>query len=138
MNLKNKNIVFCLTSSFYAFESIILQIKELVKEGANIIPIMSYDAYNSDSKFGKDKDFIKEIEEITGNIIIHTTKEAEEIGRKNIIDITIICPCTGNTVAKLANGIVDTPVVIAVSSHLKNDNPVVIGIYTNDGLSRKC
>lgn len=138
MNLKDKNIGFCLTGSFCTFENTILQMKELLKEGANILPIMSYNAYNTDSKFGKAKDFIKEIEEITNKEIIHTTKEAEPIGPKNMTDIMIIAPCTGNTIAKLSNAIIDGPVLMAAKSHLRNENPLVIALSTNDGLARKC
>lgn len=112
--------------------------KELVKDGANIIPIMSYNAYKTDTKFGKAKDYIKEIEEMTSKQIIHAMKEAEPIGPKRMTDIMIIAPCTGNTLAKLSNGIVDTPVLMAVKSHLRNDNPLVIAPSTNDGLSREC
>ena len=138
MNLKNKNIGFCLTGSYCTFKNTILQIKELVREGANIIPIMSYNSYKTDTKFGKAKEHIKEIEDITENNIIHTIKDAEPIGPKRMTDIMIIAPCTGNTLAKLSNGIVDTPVLMAVKSHLRNDNPIVIAPSTNDGLSRKC
>lgn len=138
MKLKDKNIGFCFTGSFCTFKNTIFQLKELVKEKANIKPIMSYNAYKTDSKFGKAKDFIKEIEELTGNKIIHTIKDAEPIGPKNMTDIMIIAPCSGNTLAKLANGIVDTPVLMAAKSHLRNSRPVVIGPSTNDGLSRKC
>ena len=138
MDLKDKNIGFCLTGSFCTFKNTILQMKELVKEKANIIPIMSYKAYKSDTKFGKAKEFIDEIENICNNKIIHTIKDAEPIGPKNMTDIMIIAPCSGNTLAKLSNGIVDTPVLMAVKSHLRNANPLVIGISTNDGLSREC
>lgn len=138
MDLKDKNIGFCLTGSFCTFKNTILQMKELVKENANILPIMSYNAYKTDSRFGKATDFIKEIEDVTGNTIIHTIKDAEPIGPKNMTDIMIISPCTGNTLAKLCNGIVDTPVLMAAKSHLRNGNPLVIGLSTNDGLSRKC
>lgn len=139
MDLKNKNIGFCLTGSFCTLKNTILQMKELVvKEGANIIPIMSYNVYKTDTKFGKAKEYIKDIQDITGNNIIHRIKDAEPIGPKKMTDIIIIAPCTGNTLAKLSNGIVDTPVLMAVKSHLRNDNPVVIAPSTNDGLSRKC
>lgn len=138
MNLKDKNIGFCLTGSFCTFKNTILQMKELVKEESNIIPIMSYNAYKKDTRFGNAKDFVKEIEEITKNKIIHTIKDAEPIGPKNMTDIMIIAPCTGNTLAKLSNGIADTPVLMAAKSHLRNGNPLVIAISTNDGLSRKC
>ena len=138
MELKGKNIGFCLTGSFCTFKNTILQMKELVKEEANVISIMSYNAYKRDTKFGKAKDFIKEIEEITKNKVIHTIKDAEPIGSKDMTDIMIIAPCTGNTLAKLINGIVDTPVLMAVKSHLRNENPVVVGVSARDGLSRNC
>lgn len=138
MKLKDKNIGFCLTGSFCTFKNTILQMKELVKEKANVLPIMSYNAYKTDTKFGNSKDFIKEIEEITKNKIIHNIKDAEPIGPKNMTDVMIVAPCTGNTLAKLSNGITDTPVLMAVKSHLRNENPIVIGISTNDGLARKC
>ena len=110
--------------------------KELVKEEANILPIMSFNAYKIDSKFGKAENFIKEIEEISKHEIIHTIQDAEPIGPKGMTDIMIIAPCSGNTIAKLANGIVDTPVLMAAKSHLRNGNPLVIAPSTNDGLSR--
>ena len=112
--------------------------KELAKEEANILPIMSFNAYHMNSKFGKAEDFIKEIEEITQNKIIHTIEDAEPIGPKKMTDIMIIAPCSGNTIAKLSNGITDTPVLMAAKSHLRNGNPLVIAPSTNDGLSRKC
>ena len=138
MELKEKNIGFCLTGSFCTFKNTILQMKELVKEEANIIPIMSYNAYKTDTKFGKAKNFINQIKEVTGNSIMHTLKDVEPIGPKNMTDIMIIAPCTGNTLAKLSNGISDTPVLMAAKSHLRNGNPVVIAVSTNDGLSRQC
>ena len=117
------------------FKNTILQMKELVKEGANIIPIMSYIAYRTDTKFGKAKDFIKEIEELTGNKVFHTIKDLQQIGDKKIADILIIAPCTGNTLAKLSNGVYDSPVLMAVKVHLRNNIPIIIGISTPDGLS---
>ena len=135
MDLKNKNIGFCLTGSFCTFKNTILQMKELVKAGANIIPIMSYNAYKLDSKFGKAKEFKKEIEEITGKEIIHTIQGAEPIGPKKMTDIMVIAPCSGNTLAKLSNGVADTPVLMATKAHIRNERPIVIGVSTNDGLS---
>ena len=95
---------------------------------------MSYNAYNFDTKFWKAKDFIKRIETITGKPIIHTIQAAEPIGPKNIIDILVIAPCSGNTIAKLANDITDTPVTMAAKSNLRNGNSVVIAVSTNNGL----
>ena len=135
MNLKNKNIIFGLTGSFYNFKSTILQMKELVKENANIIPIMSYTAYKLDTKFGIAEDYIREIEELTGNKIIHTIKDSKQLDYNNVIDIMIIAPCTGNTIAKLSNGICDSPILMAAKIILRKNNPIVIGISTSDGLS---
>ncbi len=135
MKFKDTNIGFAITGSFCTFSKTIKQIKKIVSEGANVIPIMSYNSYEKDTRFGKAKDFIKEIEEITNNKIIHTIQEAEPIGPKNMTDIMVVAPATGNTIAKLANSITDTPVTMAVKSHLRNEKPVLIGISTNDALS---
>lgn len=95
MKLKGKNIGFVLTGSFCTFSKTIPKIKELVvNKEANVIPIMSYNSYNLDTKFGKAKDFIQKIEEITGKEIIHTIQGAEPIGPKNLTDIMIIAPCS--------------------------------------------
>jgi len=135
MKLCKKNIGFVLTGSFCTFKNAIAQMRRLVEEGAEVIPIMSYNSYNMDTKFGKAEEIIKEIQEISGKEIIHTIQGAEPIGPKNLTDIMLVAPCSGNTIAKLANGITDTPAVMAVKSHLRNNNPVVIGISTNDALS---
>lgn len=102
----------------------------MVAEGAEIIPIMSGNIYNKDKY-----KFIEEIEYITGKQIIHTLEEAEPIGHRVPTDIMAIVPCTGNTIGKLANGIIDTPVLVAAKTNLKIGNNIVIGIATNDGLS---
>lgn len=83
----------------------------------------------------KAKDFIEEIEGITENKIIHTIQGAEPIGPKSLTDIMVVAPCSGNTLAKLANSIIDTPSTMAIKSHLRNQRPLVVGISTNDGLS---
>ena len=135
MELKDKKIGFCLTGSFCTFKNTIKQIKKIVEVGGKVIPIMSENSYNMDTKFGKAQDFIDEIESITNEKIIHTIGEAEPIGPKGLTDILIIAPCSGNTIAKLAHGITDTPATMATKSHLRNNNPVIIGVSTNDGLS---
>lgn len=114
MGLENKRIVIGITSSFYAIEKTIPQIKNLIEEGADIIPIMSFNCYNLDFK-----GFTKQIEEITGRKIIHTIEDAEPIGHKFETDIMAIIPCTGNTIGKLANGIIDTSVLVAAKTNLK-------------------
>ena len=135
MSLKNIKIGFALTGSFCTFSKTIPKMKELVKLGADVLPIMSFNAYNMDTKFGKAKDFINEIEEITGKEIIHTIKDAEPIGPKRLIDVLVVAPASGNTMAKIANDITDTPVTMAVKSHLRNNLPVIIAPSTNNALS---
>ncbi len=136
MNLEGKKIGFAFTGSFCTFKKTIEQIENLKKiQGLEITPIMSFNSYNLDTKFGKAENFIKQIEEITNNKIIHTIPDAEPIGPKKMFDILIVAPCSGNTIAKLANDIIDTPVAMAVKSHLRNDRPVVIAISTNNALS---
>ena len=135
MDLKDKKIGFILTGSFCTFQKVIPKMKEIKKLGAKIIPIMSFNSYNLDTKFGKAKDFIDEIEEITKRKIIHTIQDAEPIGPKKMTDIMIIAPCSGNTMAKLACDIIDTPATMAAKSHLRNNRPLVIAPSTNNGLS---
>ena len=135
MNLKDKKIGFVLTGSFCTFSKTIPKMKELIEKGAEVIPIMSFNSYNLDTKFGKAQDFINEIEEITEKKIIHTIQEAEPIGPKRLTDIMVVAPCSGNTMAKLACDIIDTPATMAVKSHLRNNLPVVIAPSTNNGLS---
>ena len=94
MDVKNKKIGFVLTGSFCTFSKTIPKMKELIARGAEVIPVMSYNSYSMDTKFGKAKDFIEEIENITGKKIIHTIQEAEPIGPKKMTDIMIIAPCS--------------------------------------------
>ena len=135
MKFKDLKIGFALTGSFCTFSKTLPIIKELVKEGASVIPIMSYNAYELDTKFGKAEDFRNQIKEITGKEIIHTIQGAEPIGPKKMTDIMIIAPTTGNTIAKLTNGITDTPVTMAVKSSLRIGIPIVLALATNDALA---
>ena len=137
MKLEGKKIGFCITGSFCTFKVMLEQLKNIKKEKAEIIPIMSKHSYSLDTRFGNAKDFIDKIENITEHKIIHTIQEAEPIGPKKMTDIMIIAPCTGNTLAKLRHGITDTAVTMAAKSHLRNNNSLVIAVSTNDGLSRK-
>ena len=138
MEIKDKKIGFILTGSYCTFSKTIPIMKELIKKGSEVIPIMSYNSYNLDTKFGKAKDFIDKIQEITGKKIIHTIQTAAPIGPKRLTDIMVVAPCSGNTMSKLAYDIIDTPATMAVKSHLRNNLPVVIAPSTNNGLGRKC
>ena len=117
MDIKDKKIGVIMTGSFCTFSKVIEQIKELVKRGADVLPIMSYNSYELDTKFGEAKEIIKKVEDITGKKIIHTIQGAEPIGPKQLTDVMLIAPCSGNTIAKLANGIIDTPATMAAKSH---------------------
>ena len=134
LDVKDKKIGYVLTGSFCTFSKTIPKMKELIDKGADIIPIMSYNSYKMDTKFGKALDFLNKIETITGKKIIHTIQGAEPIGPKALTDIMIVAPCSGNTMAKLACDIIDTPATMAVKSHLRNNLPVVIAPSTNNGL----
>ena len=134
MDVKGKKIGFVLTGSFCTFSKTIPKMKKLVEKGAEVIAIMSFNSYNMDTKFGKAQDFIDQIEEITGKDIIHTIEGSEPIGPRRMTDIMIIAPCSGNTMAKLACDIIDTPATMAAKSHLRNNLPLVIAPSTNNGL----
>ena len=129
------NIGYALTGSFCTLEISLKQIEKLKEQNNNILPIMSFNCANTDTRFGKATDFINRIEHITGNKVIKTLNDAEPIGPKNMTDIMVVLPCTGTTLSKLKNGIYDTPVTLAVKSHLRNRKPVIIGISTNDALA---
>ncbi len=134
MNVKGKKIGYVLTGSFCTFNKTIPIMKELAEMGAEIVPIMSFNSYELDTKFGKAQSFIDKIENISGKKIIHTIPDAEPIGPKRLTDIMVIAPCSGNTISKLAYDIIDTPATMAAKSHLRNNLPIVIAISTNNGL----
>lgn len=129
------NVGFAMCGSFCTFKKAVEQIGVLKSnEEYNVVPIMSETAYSTDTRFGTAESFNSKISEITNNPIIHTISGAEPIGPKKLLDILVVSPCTGNTLAKLANGITDTPVTLAVKAHLRNQRPVVIAVSTNDAL----
>ena len=134
MTLENCRVGFALTGSFCTLAKAMPVLERLKQSGADITPIMSEAVYSTDTRFGKAEDFIEFTEKTCNKSIIHTVKDAEPIGPKKLLDIIIVLPCTGNTISKIANGINDTSVTMAVKSHLRNNRPVVLGISTNDGL----
>lgn len=109
MELKGKQIGVAITGSFCTYKKLFTELENLVLEGAEVQTIFSNSAQKTDSRFGNAEDFVKRAEEITGKKIMKTIAQAEPIGPKNLLDLLIIMPCTGNTIAKLANGISDTP-----------------------------
>ena len=124
---------FC--GSFCTHSASLLQMESLIEKGYEIQPIMSERVYSTDTRFGTAEALRKRVRELSGREILHTVVDTEPLGPKISLDAMIIAPCTGNTLAKLANGIYDTPVTLAVKSHLRNQRPVVIGVSSNDSLS---
>ena len=136
MKLNNKKIGFALTGSFCTFQKTIIELEKIKQiENTDITPIMSFNSYNLDTKFGKAHDFINKIENLTNHKIINSIQAAEPIGPKKMFDILIVAPCSGNTMSKLACDIIDTPATMAAKSHLRNNRPLVIALSTNNGLS---
>lgn len=133
-SFEGKNIGIAMTGSYCTYKKAFSCIEALKKTGANLFPIFSYQASTTDSRFGTHEEFLKRMEELTGKKPILTIPDAEPIGPKSMLDILVIAPCTGNTLSKLANGISDTPVLMAAKSHLRNNKPVVISLSTNDAL----
>lgn len=125
---------FAFTGSYCTFSKAFSALEGLTASAMNIIPIFSENSTKTDSRFGKADEFILRAELLTGNKSIKKISEAEPIGPKKLLDILIIAPCTGNTIAKLAHGIADTTVTLAAKSHLRNNRPIVIAVSTNDGL----
>ena len=133
--LKNKKIGLGITGSFCNLSKVKPEIDMLKEKGVEkIIPIVSYSILNEANRFGTPEETLTLLKHETGEEIVDTITKAEPIGPKNLVDIIVVAPCTGNTIAKLANGITDTPVLMAIKGHIRNNKPVVLGISTNDGL----
>ena len=126
---------FAMCGSFCTFNAVLTQLEAMRAEFPKIIPIMSTVSYETDTRFGAAEDFRARLERACGQPVIHTIAQAEPIGPKKLLDVLVIAPCTGNTLAKLANGIADTPVTLAAKAHLRNERPIVIAVSTNDALA---
>ena len=127
------NIGFAMCGSFCTFSSV-FPVMEKLSEEHSVIPVFSGAAYSTNTRFGNAQDHIAKASTICGRLPLHTIEAVEPIGPKKLLDILIIAPCTGNTLAKLAHSIADTPVTMAVKSHLRNGRPVLIAVSTNDAL----
>lgn len=134
MNWHGRTVGFALTGSHCTFAEVMPQIRRFVEEGAKVIPIASYSLMTTDTRFGSSEDWQKELKEITGNDIISTIVDAEPLGPSKLLDVMVIAPCTGNTTAKLANAITESPVLMAAKAQMRNQRPLVLAISTNDGL----
>lgn len=134
MELAGKKIGVAVTGSFCTFEKIFLELEKLVEKGAEVYPVFSFSSQSIESRFGAPEEYMMRTESITGRKPIVSIEGAEPIGPEGCLDALVILPCTGNTAAKLANGITDTPALMGAKAHLRNNKPLVISISTNDGL----
>lgn len=134
MQLKGIKIGFAVTGSHCTISDILPQVSHLVDQGAEVYPIISTSVDSSDTRFGTSDRWKEALKAMTGQEIIKTIVDAEPIGPNKLFDVIVVAPCTGNTLAKLANGITDSPVLMAIKAHLRNQRPVVLAISTNDGL----
>lgn len=134
MDLKNKRIGYAITGSHCTIAKSIPVLEKFKETGAEVIPIISDAVLNNDTKFGSVDQWLNRITEITNKPVINSIVKAEPIGPDKIIDLLVIAPCTGNTLAKIANGIIDETVIMAAKAQLRNEGPVLIALATNDGL----
>lgn len=136
MKLKGLKIGFGFTGSYCVFDQVFPQLQKLVEEGAEVVPVVSYEVAVTDSRYGDAEDFLLEMERITGREAIKNMSDAESLNKfEKPIDIFVIAPCTGNSLSKLADGATDTPVLMLAKELFRNNKPVLLGIATNDGLA---
>lgn len=128
-------IGFAMCGSYCTHAASLRELRGLTERGADLIPIVSENVYSTDTRFGRASDRIAELEEICGRKCVHTVADAEPLGPAIPLEALIICPCTGNTLAKMANGITDTAVTMAAKAHLRSDRPLVVALASNDALS---
>lgn len=127
---------YCFTGSFCTLARSFAVLEGLVKDGYDITPIMSENAYYIDTRFGSAEEFSDRVEQLTGKKIIHTVKDAEPLGPAYPLDLLVVAPCTGNTLAKVASGITDTAATMAIKAHLRADRPTLLAVATNDAMSQ--
>lgn len=134
MKLEGKRIGFGITGSHCTYDKVFPQLEYLMAQKAEVVPIVTYTVRTTDTKFGNAADHVEKIESITGKKVITTMPEAEPLGPKEPLDCMVIAPLTGNSLSKLANGLTDSPVLMAAKATMRNQSPVVLGISTNDAL----
>ncbi len=128
-------IGYAMCGSFCTHAASLVQLRKLIEQGHEVQPILSETVYATDTRFGKARELIEQLEKICGRSVIHTIVDAEPLGPRNPLEALIISPCTGNTLAKLSCGITDTAVCMAAKAHLRCDRPLVLALASNDALS---
>ncbi len=127
-------IGFAMTGSFCTHQKA-LGILEKLTADTEVLPVVSECVYTTDTRFGTAADLLKQLQALCGREPVHTIRDAEPLGPKIALDVLLICPCTGNTLAKIAAGITDTPVTMAAKAHLRCDRPLVLALCSNDALA---
>jgi len=133
--LEDLTIGFAMCGSFCTHYKAMSALEQVRARWKNVVPIVSECTADTDTRFGKAHDLMREMERVCDHRVISTIKAAEPIGPQKLLDLLIICPCTGNTLGKLASGVTDTSVTMAAKAHLRNGKPLLIAPSTNDGLS---
>ena len=133
--MRKERVGFAVCGSFCTHEQVLKALEELTEEYETVIPIASESAAFTDTRFGTSDDLLERLEELTGNQVLCDIPSVEPIGPRKLLDVLVIAPATGNTIAKLAAGITDTTVTMAAKAHLRNGGPVVIAMASNDGLT---
>ncbi|MDQ0270174.1 dipicolinate synthase subunit B [Cytobacillus purgationiresistens] len=134
MSFNGKRIGFGLTGSHCTYDAVFPEIEKLVNAGAEVLPVVTFTVQNTNTRFGEGEDWIKRIEDLTGNKVIDSIVKAEPLGPKIPLDCMVVAPLTGNSMSKFANAMTDSPVLMAAKATLRNEMPVVLGISTNDAL----
>ena len=135
MNWKELRVGFAFCGSFCTMSKALDALEQTAARFGPVTPIVSEAVAGTDTRFGAAHDFLREIERVCDRRVISTVEQAEPIGPKGLLDVLVICPCTGNTLAKLAHGVTDTSVTMAAKAHLRNGGPLVLALATNDGLA---
>ena len=127
-------IGFAMCGSFCTFDRVLRELEALRQRFPSIVPMQSEVSHGTDNRFGSAADFAARMEAICGAPVLEHLTQVEPFGPKGLLDALVIAPCTGNTIAKLANGIADSVVTLACKAHLRNEAPVILAVSTNDGL----
>ena len=133
--MRKERVGFAVCGSFCTHEAVLSVLEKMTKLYETVIPIASENAAFTDTRFGESEELLEQLEDLTGNDVLCDIPSVEPIGPQNLLDVLVIAPATGNTIAKLAAGITDTTVTMAAKAHLRNGGPVVIAVASNDGLA---
>ena len=133
--MRTERVGFAVSGSFCTHEKVLKALEGLTAVYETVIPIVSEISAFTDTRFGNSEDLLERLEDLTGQEVLCDIPSVEPIGPKKLLDVLVIAPATGNTIAKLANGIADTAVTMAAKSHLRNGRPVVVAVSSNDGLA---